>query len=391
MPALSEANLEEKLKSTEVWLLQAQLQKTVTAADKAAASGSGLFGVSIKRRDLIDFCTLMAFQSKVGVPLLQALEVAATDCENKGLRNVLVGLQRQIEAGALFYEALEKFPKIFTPHFISVIRAGEMSSKLPEAFTDMHHYLEWVDRVSAEVKQASLYPAIILSVVSCFVIGLFTFVIPRFEALLKSVNADLPLLTQIVFGVSDVFKKTWWFWLLFIPLSIVSLLVARKYSKTVALAFDRTKFKMPIFGELNWMLAISRFTHNLAILYRSGIPVLQALKLCQGLTGSVIVDEAVAATEDAIKSGSTISEALRQHPVFPPLLVRMVVMGETTGNLDRALDNVSEYYSEIIPRRIKKILTAFEPALTIFMIVVVGCVALSIYLPILSLMGTIKG
>ena len=153
----------------------------------------------------------------------------------------------------------------------------------------------------------------------------------------------------------------------------------------------RAELKLPVFGELNWMLAISRFTHNLAILYRAGIPILQSLSLCQGLIGNRVVEKAVLSVEEAVKAGSTISEALRRHPIFPPLLLRMVVMGETTGNLDNALEKVSEYYSEVIPRRIKKVLTMFEPALTVFMIVVVALVALSIYLPILSLMGSIKG
>ena len=137
------------------------------------------------------------------------------------------------------------------------------------------------------------------------------------------------------------------------------------------------------------LIAISRFTHNLAILYGSGIPIINALELCRGLTGSILVEDAVAAVAESVKSGATLSEAIRKHPIFPPLLVRMVVMGETTGNLDRALQNVSDYYNEIIQRRIKKIVTIIEPAMTLFLIGLVGMVALSIYLPILSLMGTI--
>jgi len=334
---------------------------------------------------------LMSFQAKVGVPLLQALEVAQQDCEAPALREVLGGLQRSIESGLLFNEALEQYPRVFTPHFVSVIRAGETSSKLPEAFADLHNYLEWVDRVAAEVRQASLYPGIILSAVSIFVVALFVFIIPRFAALLKSVNAQLPLLTQIIFGVSDFLKQSWWIWLLVLPTLVGGVFLARRYSTWAAWWYDRTKLNLPIFGDLNWMLAISRFTHNLAILYRAGIPILQSLSLCQGLIGNRVVEKAVAGVEDAVKAGSTISEALRREPIFPPLLLRMVVMGETTGNLDHALENVSEYYSEIIPRRIKQVLTIFEPALTIFMIIVVALVALPIYLPILSLMGSIKG
>ncbi len=390
MPAQSEDNLEEKLTSKGVWLVEAQLLKPRSPTERVGGSHTGWLSARVRRRDLIDFCTLMSFQTRVGVPLTQALDVACHDCENPSLRGVLRGLQRHMESGLQFYEALEHYPGIFTPHFTNVIRAGEMSGKLPDSINDLREYLEWVDRVIAEVRQATLYPAIVLTVISAFVVGLFMFVIPRFRDLLISVNVELPLLTRIVFGVSSFFQATWFFWLLMVPGAIIGILIARRYSKTVATWMDQAKLKMPIFGELNWMLAISRFTHNLAILYRSGIPILSSLHLCQGLIGSVVVEDAVRMVEEAVKSGSTISEALRRHRIFPPLLLRMVVMGETTGNLDAALNNVADFYNEIIPRRIKKVLTFLEPMLTLFMIGIVGFVALSIYLPILSLMSSIK-
>jgi type IV pilus assembly protein PilC len=391
MPAHDESQLEEKLSSTGIWLIEARLQKIRSTADTAAGSKQGWLSPGIRRRDLIEFCTLMTFQIRVGVVLMHALEVARQDCANRTFRAVIAGLRRHVEAGLLFYEALEKYPKVFTPHFISVVRAGEMSSKLPEAFEDLRNYLEWVEKIIADVRQASLYPAIVLTVVSAFVVGLFTFIIPKFADLLISVNVELPLLTRIIFGVSGFVRATWWVWFLVIPGLVAAILIARKVSKGFALLFDAAKFKLPIFGELNWMLAISRFTHNFSILYRSGIPILQSLNLCQHLTGSHLVDQAVGVVETDVKGGSILSEALRKHRIFPPLLIRMVVMGETTGRLDEALDNVSNYYNDIIPRRIKKVLTMLEPMLTLFLILVVGCVALSIYLPILSLMSAIKG
>jgi type IV pilus assembly protein PilC len=388
MPAVSEVALEQKLSETGIWLIDARMQAS-KVEDQAKGSKRGWFDKGVTRRQIIDFCTLMTFQCKVGVPLLQALDVARQDCENPYFAKVLGGMQKNIEAGMLSYEAMERYPQVFTPHFISVIRAGETSGKLPEAFHDLREYLEWVDRVLAEVRQASLYPAITATVVSGFVIGLFIFVIPRFAELLNSVNAKLPLLTEMVFGLSDLLKGSWYIWLLVLPVLIISTLVARRYSRKVERAIDRAKLSMPVFGPLNTMLAISRFTHNLAILYGSGIPIINALELCRGLTGSILVEEAVVAVSESVKSGATLSEAIRKHAIFPPLLVRMVVMGETTGNLDRALQNVSDYYNEIIPRRIKKIVTIIEPAMTLFLIGLVGMVALSIYLPILSLMGTI--
>jgi type IV pilus assembly protein PilC len=166
--------------------------------------------------------------------------------------------------------------------------------------------------------------------------------------------------------------------------------VGRRFSTRVAFFLDGLKLRLPIFGELNWMLAISRFTHNLSVLYRSGIHILNSLNLCRSLVGNLVMEKAVEGVAKDVEKGTSISEAMRKHPVFPPMLLRMVVMGETTGNLDAALDNVAGYYSEIIPRKIKKVFTVLEPMLMLFIIGLVGCVALAIYLPILSLMGAIR-
>jgi len=391
MPAHDESNLEEKLKSIGVWLIEATMQAPPSPTAKAATSRQGwLTGwAKVQRRELIEFCTLMSFLTRVGIPLVQALEVASSDCHDPRFRPVLEGLQRDIESGLLFYEALDKHPLAFSPHFVSVIRAGELSSKLPETFTDLKEYLEWVDQIVAEVRQASLYPAITLAVVLGFALLLFTFVIPKFVALLQSTHAPVPLLTQIVFGVSDFVSATWWLWALGLLFLVVGIPAGRRLSRSFAYFVDSIKIRLPIFGELNLMLAISRFSHNLAILYRSGIPVLPALNLCEGLIDCVVVEEAVAKMQEDIKSGNTISEAMHKQKIFPSILLRMVTTGETTGKLDEALENVSQYYNEVIPRRIKKVFTILEPALTLTLIFMVGAIALSIYLPIISLMGSV--
>src|SRR5207247_2661965 len=196
MPAQDESNLEEKLKGIGVWRIDATMEAPPSPAAKAAArSGGGTGWGKVKRRELIEFCTLMSFQTRVGIPLLTALEVAAHDCQEKRFRGILKGLQQHIGAGLLFYEALEKFPRAFSAQFVSVVRAGETSGKLPEAFTDLKEYLEWVEQVIADVRQASLYPTITLVVVSGFGLFLFTFIIPKFVTLLQAVKVPVPLLT----------------------------------------------------------------------------------------------------------------------------------------------------------------------------------------------------
>jgi type IV pilus assembly protein PilC len=227
-------------------------------------------------------------------------------------------------------------------------------------------------------------------VIFIFAIFLFTFIVPKFSDLLSSLNVPQPLLTRMVFGVGDVVSGTWWLWAPLLLLLFIGVPIARRTSPKVAMALDRVKLHYPIFGELNLMLALSRFTHNFAILYRSGLPILSVLAACQhGLIGNKVIEQAVGVVEQDVEAGSSISEAMHRHPIFPALLLRMITMGETSGNLDHALNNVSDYYNQVIPRRIKAVFSVAEPMLMLLLIIIVGCVALAIYLPILSLMGAV--
>lgn len=393
MPALDEPNLELRLKGLGLWLMEAIPEKPEAAgaaAPKSEVRWLHLHGKR-RRRELIDFCTLMTFQVRAGIPLAKALEVACQDCKDATFQKVLTGLQAHLESGLRFHEALKRYPEVFSTHFVSVIRAGELSSKLPETLDDLKGYLEWVERVLADVRQATLYPSILITVVASFVLFLFSTIIPKFAALLDKLNVQQPLLTHIVLTASDFVTRTWWLWLPLMVFALIGVPILRRQSRRFALAIDRLKLRVPVFGQLNLMLALSRFTHNLAILYGAGIPILEALNMCQhGLIGNTYVEQAVAQAREDILTGSTISEALHRQPVFSALLLRMVAMGETTGKLDEALQNVASYYNEVIPRRIKNLFTVLEPTLMLFLIFTVGCIALAIYMPIISLMGSIR-
>src|ERR1039457_1310912 len=257
----------------------------------------------------------MTFQVQAGIPLGKAIEVACQDCKDPSFQQVLTGLQGHIESGLRFHEALKRYPDVFTNHFVSVVRSGELSSKLPETLNDLKDYLEWVERVMAEVRQATLYPAIIITVVAGFVLFLFSTIIPKFATLLDKLNVQQPLITRIVLTASDVVKGSWWIWLPVLLFFVIGVPILRRQSLPFAQAFDRVKLRVPVFGELNLMLALSRFTRNLAILYSSGIPILEALGMCQqGLIGNAFIEKAVAQVRDDIRTGSTISEALHRHP-----------------------------------------------------------------------------
>ena len=387
MLAVDEAELEEKLQGLGLWLVSA---KTDKAEERAKAKRKRKSFGGVTRQEMINFCTLMGFQLKVGITMITAIQVSADDCESPRFRSVLMEVKQHIESGTQLAEALERFPHVFQPQFVSLVRAGESSSALPETFMELKRYLEWQDAIIADVRQATIYPAVVLMVVMALVMVLFTFVIPKFVMLLTSVKVALPLPTRIVFGLSDVVKATWWIWLLCVTVVPAAVAIGRHYSLKFAIFCDKLKFKIPLFGGLIHMLVVARFAHNFGILYSSGVSIVNALKLTRGLVGSIWVSTVLEDIVSRVEAGDALSEGLRRYPVFPPLLIRMVVMGENTGNLDKALANVSDYYNLIVPRKIKKIFAIMEPMLIVFLVGLVGFVALAIFLPILSLLGSIK-
>jgi type IV pilus assembly protein PilC len=389
MLAPDEATLEERLKASGLWLVEAKPDKAASRKPGSAARGLRI-GNDAGRRELIDFCTLMSFQLRVGVTMVQALEIAAADCPNPRFRNTIAEVKQLVESGEPLADAMARFPRTFAGNITSLVRAAESSGTVPEAFLELKRYLEWQEQIVSDIRQATIYPAIVLGVVCLFVLVLFTFVVPRFVSLLSVAKVELPLITRLVFAASDLAKATWWFWLLLIVGTPIIVGFLKTRSVRFSIEYDRIKFRLPIFGELNHMLVIARFAHNLAVLYRSGIPIINALGLCRDLVGSALVSHALTEVVQRVEAGDPISEALRRHPVFPPLLIRMVTMGERTGNLDSSLENVSGYYNVLIPRRIKKVFSIMEPALILFLVGVVGTVALAIFLPIISLMGAIR-
>lgn len=388
MAADNEAALETRLQGMGLWLLEARV------AQEVARKGSKpSFFTSIgapTRRDLIDFCTLMNFQLRSGVAMIQSLDVAAADCPNPRFGEAIINLRREVEAGESLADAMGHNQRMFPTHVMSLIRSAENSGRVPDAFLEISKYLEWQEQIMADIRQATVYPAVVLAVVAAFVFVLFTFVVPKFVALLALAKVGLPLITRVVFSLSEIAKTTWWvFPLVFIGVPVI-IKTSERRSPRFAAAFERFKLHAPIFGSLIHMLVISRFAHNLAVLYRSGINLLNALELCRELVGSITVSTALVDVIQKVEAGEPLSEGLRRHAIFPPLLIRMVAMGERSGNLDVALENVSTYFDSIIPRRIKKVFSLLEPALIIFLIGIVGSVAVAIFLPIISVMGAMK-
>ena len=341
-------------------------------------------------REVADFFFQMGTLLKAGVPILQALELVADGLGRGSLQTVVRNIAVQIQGGTNLHEAMAQFPGIFPEVALCLIRVADKTGTLPQVCEELRAYLNWLEKMRGEIKQAMLYPMILLIVVCIFVVGMFTFVVPSFAKVLLDLKVPLPPLTQFVMGVSAFFVGN----IIPIVCSVLLLLILghelpRRFPK-VAVWLDGVKLKLPVFGPLNLMICISRFGQNLATMYRSGMLILESLDLSRELIGNRKLAEALARVHDGVASGRKIAETMKETDMFPPLVLQMVQTGESTGQLAESLQNVTDYYNDVIPRTIKKVFGILQPVLTFIMIGIVALVALSIILPLTQMMKVPK-
>ena len=380
MTAPDLSQLEHQLQHMGLWLVRALETKPKTS------TSTGKRG-KVKPRDLLEFSTHMFTLLDAGIPLSQAVKNLSEESPNLQLRATLHTIFQQVEAGSPLHAAMSQYPTIFPPQVTNLVQAGEESDTLPETFQELERYLDWSDQIRGDIRQATIYPSIVIIAVTGLLILLFTFVIPRFIPVLLDLNVPLPFVTVLVIGISQFMVNNWYVWMPMLLIIPLAWWVGRNYIAGFSNWRDRIILELPILGELLKMLTLSKFVQNFAVLYRAGLPVLQCLQLCQGLVGNQIVADALKDVQRSIAEGSTINESLRRHPIFPPMMIQMISVGETTGNLPKTLMNVANYYNREIPRRVKKIFAILEPVITLGLISIVGTVALALFMPMMSLMG----
>ncbi|MFK8066680.1 MAG: type II secretion system F family protein [Gammaproteobacteria bacterium] len=377
--AENEKSLDVQLKDIGHWLIDASILNKRNLPRK----------IKVSRTELIEFCTSMAALQGAGIGIVDAITTMVEETENIGFEHVLEDLSLNISAGNTLVSAMSKHPDVFPEQMRNLINAAEYSGNLTEAFRDAANHLAWTDQLIKDVKQVSLYPTIVLVVVGTFILLLFSFVVPKFADLLLSVNVSLPLVTQIVLNISD-FTKEFWYVFFIVPYLLIKVVkLINQRSEKFAFAMDRLKLKLPVFGEVLHMLSLSRFSHNMAILTRSGVPILQSLQLCRDLVGNRVISRAIEDAEIAVNQGRVMSDVFKQYSVFPPMLLRMMVVGEETGTMEQSMLHISARYDDEIPRKIKKIMGLLEPMIMVFLIAVVGTVAMAIFMPLMKLLGSV--
>jgi type IV pilus assembly protein PilC len=375
------SQLEHRLQDMGLWLVRALEAKPKTSAV------SGKLG-KVKPRDLLEFSTHMFTLLDAGIPLSQAVKNLSEESPNLLLRATLQKIFQQVEAGSPLHAAMNQYPSIFPPQVTNLVQAGEESDTLADTFKELERYLDWADQIRGDIRQATIYPSIVIIAVTGLLILLFTFVIPRFIPVLHDLNVPLPLVTILVIGISEFMVNNWHVWMPVLLMTPLAWWIGRKYMPGFSSWRDRFVLELPILGELLQMLTLSKFVQNFAVLYRAGIPVLHCLQLCRGLVGNQVVANALQDMQRSIAEGATIHDSLRRHPIFPPMMIQMISVGEMTGSLPKTLTNVANYYNREIPRRVKKIFAILEPVITLGLIGIVGIVALALFMPMMSLMGS---
>ncbi|MDQ6977403.1 MAG: type II secretion system F family protein [Ghiorsea sp.] len=380
--AQDKPHLSNLLNQQGLWLLQC---KTINNPEQHTPSR-----IKVSRREMIDLFTAFSTMLKAGVPLLDTINALAQNTPNEGLAYVLTMMHADVESGMPLSQTMEKHQTIFPTQVTSVIKAGEHSGQLPATFIELRQYYQWLANLMGDIKQASTYPLIIFFVVCLFILILFTFVVPRFTDMLNGLGVALPMVTSLVIDLSTFTLQYWW---LILGTPIILWMGVRwlyKRSTSFANAFDDFKLNLPVFGDINRMIALSRFTHHFSIMFRSGIQILECLQHCRELVGNAKLAVIIHETEKNVREGRNMSETLTKHDAFPPMLLQMIKVGEATGDLDTAMNQVSLYYDEEIPRRVKRVFSILEPIIMLMLIGVVGTVAIAIFLPMVSMLGGIK-
>lgn len=345
-------------------------------------------GPRLQRKELIAFLLHVGSYVEAGVPLLSSLEDYRLP-ENAAVDGAIQDIRRRIEGGSTLSDSMEVYPTLFNKLHSSMVRAGEATGRLDDAIREVVKLVEWEEDFTGQVKQASTYPLIVLAIVGLVVLVVSTFALPVITKMLKELNVPLPLPTLIFIGLGE-FAASWgWLVALLLIVGVVSFRVALR-KPDVRLWWDTQVLGLPLIGTLATKLALSRFATFFAAQYRAGIPIVQVLRECQSITGNARLGLCVRQIREGVEAGSRLAVMAASVKYFPPLVIRMLAIGEEAGNLELTLGKVSTYFDAEVHAGIKRFFQLLEPLMMVVLAGVVLFVAISILLPIYTLIGNIN-
>jgi type II secretory pathway component PulF len=344
---------------------------------------------AVPRRQLLAFMEYLASSVQVGMPLLTTLSDVEARLENRRLRKIISEVRESIsEEGRSLSESLALHPKAFPEMYITTIQAGEASGRLDFVLQQLVQYLDWQETISGQVRQATMYPMIVLGAIGMLILVLIGFVFPKIIPVLQQRSASLPLPTRIIMATSTFLRAEGMIVLALIVGTFIVFKVLRSRPR-LGTVIDRMQLKLPIVGDLIRNVNMARLVTYLGLFYRSGVEIILALTLVERMIANRVVAAAVNRVRLDIEGGETMAVAFGRNPLFPPVVVRSVALGETTGQLDESLARAQTFYEREVPSAVRRMITALQPALIMVMGSVVLLVALAMILPILSIYQSI--
>jgi type IV pilus assembly protein PilC len=338
----------------------------------------------IKLEDLVVFSRQLATMIDAGIPLVQALSILSEQVDNKGLKAVVLTVRQDIEAGMSFCDALAKHPQVFSELFINMSRAGEASGMLDEVLDRLASYLEKTASLQRKVNSSLVYPAVVISMAILITAVLLIKVVPTFKGIFDMLGGKLPLPTQILILISDIVRK--YFFLAVVGIAGIVWLFKWYISTPKGLYnFHVFQLRVPVLGTLFQKVAVAKFSRTFSTLVRSGVSVLNALDIVGKTSGNKVVEEAVAGCRIAVRDGEPIATPLQRSKVFPPLVCRMIGVGEQTGQLEKMLTKIADFYDDQVDAAVAGMTSLIEPLVIALLGVLIGGIVIALFLPIFKI------
>jgi type IV pilus assembly protein PilC len=371
-------------------LLKRQQITATKMTEKGKEFNMPTFGGGVNAKELAIFTRQFSVMIDAGLPLVQCLEILASQQENKFFQKVLTGTRGQVEGGATLSAAMRSSPKVFDALYVNMVEAGETGGILDTILQRLSSYIEKNVKLQRAVKSALVYPVGVLTVAAGVITLLLWKVVPIFATLFAGLGVDLPLPTKIVIAMSNFVGSI--FGLLFL-VAIAAIIFGLKVwygTPQGRFVLDTVILKLPVLGLLMRKIAVARFTRTLGTLISSGVPILEGLDITAKTAGNAVVEKALQQVRRSLEEGKSLTEPLRDSEVFPGMVTQMIAVGEQTGAMDAMLQKIADFYEEEVDAAVKDLLTALEPIMIVFLGVVVGGVVISMYLPLFSLIGKLS-
>ena len=380
LDASSESDLDERLKRIGLDLV----------SGRQASIRKPFFGNKVSRRELITFFFNLELLARAGVPLLESLSDLRDTMDVPHFREVIAEMIENIAGGMHFSQAMALKPGVFDSVMVSLVKAGEESARLPAIFKHLTESLKWQDEMRAQTRQILLYPAFVGTVVIAITFFLMIYLVPQLSAFFRNLGQSLPPQTRALIAISDFFVH-YRYWLLLIPVGIfVAVRSFTLLSRKARLRVDELKIRIWIIGPILLKIILARFANTFAIMYESGVSILDCISISTGIAGNLVISEKLRNAKKEIEAGKTLLQSFQEAGMFPALVLRMIRVGEATGQLDEAFFNVSYFYERDTREAIRRVQVMIEPFLTVVLGSLLGWIMLSAITPIYDMLGRIR-